>query len=105
MPLSVGILAKNVLKALSPPAEAPIPTIRGDAGDVVRAWDARADFVRRDLPSEFRGLLVCLRSAMGRALVGVDLCSGHLSACRSGIYALLGSQSPGWARARADRGG
>jgi hypothetical protein len=32
MPLSAGMLAKNVLKASSPPADAPMPTINGASG-------------------------------------------------------------------------
>jgi hypothetical protein len=49
MPLSGGILAKKVLKASSPPADAPMPTIN-EEGDVlptdclVRPFASRAFF-------------------------------------------------------------
>jgi hypothetical protein len=61
MPLSHGMFAKNVLKASSPPAEAPIPTISGagrgagrlEATGLVVRLAGRADFVLLDLLDRF----------------------------------------------------
>ena len=63
MPLSAGMFAKNVVKASSPPAEAPMPTIRGDACNFIPGWESRAACVALDLRL-FRCSPFCLRPIM-----------------------------------------
>lgn len=55
MPLSAGMLLKKALNAFSPPADAPIPTIKGGADEGVNTGETAANGVDGDLRG-MRGL-------------------------------------------------